>query len=166
MSIPAAGFGSGAAERTEEIRVPELPGPDSKHPARLASWRSIDAVARGDKQAWLDNFADDALVEDPIGKSMIDPTGEGHRGAAAIEQFWDKNIANARPMFSLQRSICCGSECANVGTLSIQFPNGVVTQLHGIFVYKVNDAGKVVSLRTYWETDQMTVYPPLEERGT
>ena len=68
--------------------MPELPGPDSKHPARLASWRSIDAVARGDKRAWLDNFADDAIVEDPIGKSMIDPTGEGHRGRAAIEQFW------------------------------------------------------------------------------
>ena len=35
----------------------ELPGADSKHPARLAAWRSADAVLRGDKQAWLDNFA-------------------------------------------------------------------------------------------------------------
>ena len=50
--------------------MPELPSPDSKHPARLASWRSADAVARGDKQAWLDNFADDAIVQDPIGKSI------------------------------------------------------------------------------------------------
>lgn len=75
----------------------ELPGPDSKHPARLASWKSADAVARGDKQAWLDNFADDAIVEDPIGKSMIDPTGEGFRGKEKIDQFWEKNIANMRP---------------------------------------------------------------------
>ena len=50
--------------------MPMLPGPDSTHPAQLASWRSMDAVARGDKQAWLDNFTDDAIVEDPVGKSM------------------------------------------------------------------------------------------------
>lgn len=145
--------------------MPELPGPDSAHPARRASWVSMDAVARGDKRAWLENFADDALVEDPVGKSMIDPTGRGHRGRAAIEQFWDKNIANARPMFSLQSSICCGDECANVGSLSIQFPNGVVTQIYGVFVYRVDSAGKVVSLRTYWEAADMKVYPPFEERG-
>ena len=145
--------------------MPELPGPDSKHPARLAAWRSMDAVARGDKQAWLDNFADDASVEDPVGKSMIDPTGQGHRGKAAIERFWDKNIANARPMFSLQSSICAGNECANVGTLMIQFPNGLVTKLYGVFVYRVNDAGKVASLRTYWEPEPMQVHPPFAERG-
>jgi steroid delta-isomerase len=145
--------------------MPELPSPDAKHPARLAAWRSIDAVARGDKQAWLDNFADDARVEDPVGKSMIDPTGEGHRGKAAIEQFWEKNIAPCRPMFSLQQSICAGDECANVGTLTIQFGNGMVTQIHGVFVYRVNDAGKVASLRTYWEAADMQVFPPFEERG-
>ena len=144
----------------------QLPSPDSEHPAQRAAWRSMDAVARGDKQAWLDNFADDALVEDPIGKSMLDPTGEGHRGKAAIEQFWDKNIAVARPMFSLQHSICVGDECANVGTLSTQFENGMVTSLFGIFVYRVDDDGKVVSLRTYWRTDAMTVHPPFAERGT
>jgi ketosteroid isomerase-like protein len=144
----------------------ELPNPDSQHPARRAAWRSIDAVARGDKQAWLDNFADDAIVEDPIGESMIDPTGEGHRGKAAIEKFWDANIANARPMFSIQSSICCGNECANVATLTVQFPNGLVTQLYGVFVYRVNDDGKVKSLRTYWEIEDMQVYPPFEERGT
>jgi ketosteroid isomerase-like protein len=145
--------------------MPELPGPDSKHPARLAAWRSMDAVARGDKKAWLDNFADDAVVEDPIGKSMIDPTGEGHRGKTAIESFWDKNIANARPMFCLQSSIACGDECANVGTLMIQFPNGLVTKLYGIFVYRVREDGKVASLRTYWETGDMEVHPPFAERG-
>ena len=143
----------------------ELPGPDSKHPARLASWKSADAVARGDKQAWLDNFADDAIVEDPIGKSMIDPTGEGFRGKEKIDQFWEKNIANMRPMFSLQHSICAGNECANVGTLAIQFPNGLITQLFGVFVYCVNREGKVISLRTYWEAEDMKIYPPIAERG-
>ena len=145
--------------------MPELPSSESKHPARRASWASMDAVARGDKQAWLNGFADDAIIEDPVGKSMVDPTGEGHRGKAAIEQFWDKNIANARPMFCLQSSICAGDECANVGTLMIQFPNGMVTKLYGVFIYRVDSDGKVASLRTYWETEEMQLHPPFEERG-
>ena len=143
----------------------QLPSPDSEQLAQAASWRSMDAVVRGDKQAWLENFADDAIVEDPVGPSLVDPTGEGHHGKAAIEQFWDKNIANARPMFSLQSSLCCGNECANIGTLTIQFPNGLVTQLYGVFIYRVNEAGKVISLRTYWEGDGMKIFPPFDERG-
>ncbi|MFT5695407.1 MAG: steroid delta-isomerase [Myxococcota bacterium] len=144
----------------------ELPSADAKHPARLAAWRSIDAVARGDKQAWLDNFAADAIVEDPIGKSMIDPSGEGFRGKEEIEKFWEKNIANMRPMFSLQHSICSGNECANIGTLTIQFPNGLISQLFGVYTYRVNGEGKVVALRTYWEAEDLKMYPPLEGRGT
>ena len=142
----------------------ELPNPESKHPARLASWRSIDAVARGDKQAWLDNFADDAVVEDPIGKSFLDPEGLGQRGKEAIAGFWDKNIAAGRPVFELQHSIVVGNECANVGTLMTQFENGAISKLFGIFIYRVNEAGKVISLRTYWEFDQMTMVPPFSER--
>ena len=142
----------------------ELPNADSQHPASLAAWRSMDAVARGDKQAWLDNFAENGVIEDPVGPSHLDPEGKGHHGKAAIEEFWDKNIANGRPMFSLSESFGCGNECANVGTLTIQFPNGVISQLRGVFTYRVNDEGKVVALRTYWETTAMSMYPPFDER--
>jgi len=142
----------------------ELPAPDSKHPARRAAWRSADAVARGDRQAWLDNFADDAIVEDPVGASYLDPEGRGHRGRAAIEKFWDANIANGRPMFSLTASYACGDECANVGSLTIQFPNGAIALLNGVFVYRVNAEGKVTALRTFWEGPDMKLYPPYEER--
>ena len=61
----------------------------TEHPARLAAKRSMEAVHKKDKQAWLDNFADDAVVEDPIGVSALDPTGKGQRGKEAIERFWD-----------------------------------------------------------------------------
>ncbi|MCP3983521.1 MAG: nuclear transport factor 2 family protein [bacterium] len=144
--------------------MPELPSPDSAHPARLAAWHSIDAVARGDRQAWLDGFADDALLEDPIGKSMLDPEGKGHRGKQAIAAFWDKNIAAVRPIFSLQHSLVSGNECANVGTLMTQFENGAVSKIFGVFVYRVNDQGKVTSLRTYWEMGDMEMVPAFSER--
>jgi steroid delta-isomerase len=143
----------------------ELPGPDSKHPARLAAWRSADAVARGDRQAWLDNFADDAVVEDPVGPSYLDPEGSGHRGKEAIGKFWDAYIANARPMFSLVSSYACGNECANVGSLSTQMENGAVGIINGVFVYRVDEAGRVAALRTYWEVENMKLYPPFADRG-
>jgi ketosteroid isomerase-like protein len=120
----------------------ELPGPGSKHPARLASWRSIDAVARGDKRAWVENFADDAVVEDPIAK------------------FWDDHIAGRRAMFSLQHSLVAGNECANVGTLAIQAPDGSLFQLFGVYTYRVNDAGRVIALRSYWEAADARAYGP------
>ncbi|MEZ5373320.1 MAG: hypothetical protein R2704_11400 [Microthrixaceae bacterium] len=54
--------------------------PSAEHPARAASQASMAAVTAGDRSAWLALFADDAVVEDPIGPSMFDPDGVGHRG--------------------------------------------------------------------------------------
>ncbi len=69
-------------------------------------------------------------------------------------------------MFCMQSSICCGKECANIGTLTIQFANGMITQLYGMFKYTVDDGGRVTALRTFWETDDMSIHPPFDQRGT
>ncbi|MEE8164644.1 MAG: nuclear transport factor 2 family protein, partial [Myxococcota bacterium] len=41
----------------------------------------------GDGEAWLDLFADDAIVQDPYGPSPMDPDGKGHVGKQAIAKF-------------------------------------------------------------------------------
>jgi hypothetical protein len=122
-----------------------------EHPARLASQRSMQAVHAKDKQAWVDNFADDGVVEDPVGPSMFDPDGKGHRGKAAIAAFWDKLIGPNRVFFDVRESYACGSECANVGSVNTVLPNGAVLIVNGVFTYRVNEAGKVAALRAYWE---------------
>ena len=76
----------------------------AQHPARLASQRSMDAVHARDKDAWVANFADDGVVEDPIGPSIFDPEGKGHRGRAAIAAFWDKLIGPNRVFFDVRES--------------------------------------------------------------
>ncbi|HEV2784424.1 MAG TPA: nuclear transport factor 2 family protein [Actinophytocola sp.] len=125
------------------------------HPARAAARRSMDAVIRGAKDEWLALFADDAVVEDPVGPSMFDATGAGHRGKAAISAFWDKAIALAeRFEFDIVDSFAAGSEVANVGTISAFLPGGVRIDTEGVFVYRVNDAGLITSLRAFWETDR------------
>ena len=38
-------------------------------------------------------WAEDAVVEDPVGPSFFDPEGKGHHGIAGISAFWDIAIA-------------------------------------------------------------------------
>jgi len=128
---------------------------DVEHPARLASKRSLAAVQAKDREAWVGLFADDAVVEDPVGVSPIDPTGKGHRGRDAIGRFWDRQIAPVTVRFEVRESYASGDECANVGTITIGMPNGMRSRVDGVFVYRVNDAGKLVSMRAFWEFDRM-----------
>jgi steroid Delta-isomerase len=125
------------------------------HPARVAARRSMDAVTRGAKDEWLALFAEDAVVEDPVGVSMFDPDGTGHHGRAAISAFWDKAIALAeRFEFDIIDSFAAGDEVANVGTISAFLPGGIRIDTEGVFVYRVDEAGLIRSLRAFWETDR------------
>src|SRR6188768_1783356 len=62
--------------------------PNDDHPARAASQRSYSAVAKGDLAEWLTVYAEDAVLEDPVGPSMFDPEGKGHHGHEGIAAFW------------------------------------------------------------------------------
>jgi ketosteroid isomerase-like protein len=125
------------------------------HPARLASQRSVAAVQAKDKQAWLDLWSEDGWVEDPVGVSFIDPTGDGWHGPERRAEFWDRNIGTTDSIrFELHDSFAAGNEVANVATITIT-AMGTVSKCEGVFVYRVDDAGKLVSLRAFWETDRM-----------
>jgi ketosteroid isomerase-like protein len=129
----------------------------TEHPARAASQRSMEIVqgkGAGAKERWLALFADDAIIEDPIGKSPLDPEGNGHRGKAAVAAFWDMAIAQVAITFDIERSYACGNEVANVGTIT-SVTGGMTVVVPGVFTYRVNDAGQIVALRAYWEFDKV-----------
>jgi steroid delta-isomerase len=122
--------------------------------AQLAAGRSMDAVRRKDREAWLNNFADDACVEDPVGVSPLDPTGMGQRGKEAIGVFWDTMIAPGRIEFAMRESWPAGDKAvANVGSIFNEMPGGTKIEAKGVYVYHVNDEGKVIHLRAYWDYD-------------
>ncbi|MBV8965429.1 MAG: nuclear transport factor 2 family protein [Mycobacteriaceae bacterium] len=106
-----------------------------------------------DKEAWLALFADDAIVEDPVGPSHFDPEGKGHRGRGEISAFWDKAIAPNGLEFHFADTFQCGNEEANVGHIVIT-TGGYQVTAEGVFTYRVNDEGKLVALRGYWEVDR------------
>lgn len=122
-------------------------------PVHLAGQRSRAAATARDKAAWLDVFADDAIVEDPIGPSHFDPEGKGHRGKAAIAEFFDMAIAPSELEFHFHDTFVCGNEEANVGHILIT-ASGFRVKAEGVFTYRVNDAGKITALRAYWEMDR------------
>ncbi|MGV0734308.1 nuclear transport factor 2 family protein [Mycolicibacter sinensis] len=127
---------------------------NTDHPAHLAGQRSRDAVAARDKETWLSVFADDAIVEDPIGPSPFDPEGKGHRGRDAISAFWDKAIAPTDKIeFNFVDSFACGNEQANVGSIVTTMAGHQITT-EGVFTYRVNDEGKLIALRAFWEVER------------
>jgi ketosteroid isomerase-like protein len=128
---------------------------ETEHPARTASRRSMSAVTRGAKEEWLALFAPDAVVEDPVGPSPLDPTGEGHHGKEGISAFWDKTIAQVeRFEFVIEDSFAAGDEVANIGVISAFMPGGVRVDTEGVFVYRVRPDGLVASLRAFWEVER------------
>lgn len=114
------------------------------------------AVTAGDRDAWLALFTDEALVEDPIGPSPLNPSGEGRQGKEAIGGFWDEIISSGHVTFAIRESYACGSECANVGTITTTFPDGNRAVVEGVYTYRVNEDGDLVALRAFWEYDAMT----------
>ena len=125
--------------------------------ARELARRSQAAVAAKDRSEWLGLFADDAVVQDPIGPSPLDPSGAGHRGAAAIAAFYDTVIATAEQItFEIERSYLCGDEVADVGVIRTVLPGGrQAAVVHGVFTYRGNGDGKLAALRAFWEFDAL-----------
>jgi ketosteroid isomerase-like protein len=112
------------------------------------------AVAAGDREGWLELFADDAVVEDPVGPSAFDPEGRGHRGRQAIAAFYDAVIApNESVRFTIHQSFLSGEEVANVGVITITLPGGIAVEVDGVYTYRRSPDGRIAALRAYWEPD-------------
>jgi ketosteroid isomerase-like protein len=120
------------------------------HPARELAIRSISCVEKKDREGWLALWAEDGVIEDPVGRSPLDPDGRGHRGLAAITAFWDKVIAPAELRFQIRQSFAAGDECANVGTITTRL-GGMVSRTELVMVYRARGDGKLASLRAFWE---------------
>ena len=123
----------------------------SEHPARTAAIKSMTCVQNKDREGWLSMWAEDGIIEDPVGASPLDPEGNGHQGIEKITAFWEAQIAPADLRFSIRQSYACGNECANVGTITSRMENGTVSRTELVMVYRIDDAGKVLSLRAFWE---------------
>ncbi len=121
-------------------------------PAIQAHLASIGRAQAGDREGWLALFAEDCVVHDPVGTSAHDPEGKGFHGHAGLGQFWDMMIGLANLVIVSHRRIPCGDNvCACLVTATNDL-EGLKTYTEMIVTYEVNDAGLIVSLRAYWDT--------------
>lgn len=127
---------------------------DYQTKAQELSFLSRDYAVAKDKKNWLALFDNNALVQDPIGKSPLDPEGNGHKGLAAIEQFYDTVIANGNIEFTIIESIPCGDECANYAQI-VNLIGEVKIETKMIVIYRINSNNKIESLRAFWDYQKM-----------
>jgi steroid Delta-isomerase len=129
--------------------------PFDDHPARRASRKSMELVAKREKEAWLNLYSEDAVIEDPVGPSPFDPQGAGHRGRDRMDAFWEGTIATTERLdFEITQSYVAGNEVANVGAVIAHLPGGVALKTAGVYVYRINSDGRINSLRAFWEFDR------------
>ena len=124
-------------------------------PARDAVIQSIQLSTAGDGEAWLDLFAEDAIVQDPYGPSPMNPSGEGHRGKAAIQEFCAAHIRPGGIKFQVRQAITAGDACVIVGTITTKAPDGTVAWCEIFNLYEVDDQGKITRLRSFWDFEAM-----------
>ena len=125
-----------------------------KTKAQELSFLSRDFAVAKDKESWLALFDKDALVQDPIVKSPLDPEGNGHQGIAAIETFYDTVIANGHLEFTIIESIPCADECANYAQIA-NLVGDIKIETKMIVIYRINSNNKIESLRAFWDYQKM-----------
>ena len=129
---------------------------DKQHLAVEANKNSIKYAMEGNKEAWLALYTDDALVQDPVGVSLMDPTGEGHKGKEAISAFWDNVIGKANLDIRVNKRWTSGDHrCCVAQVAHNDLGNGNLTQCDMLAIYDVNSEGKITYMAANWCFDDM-----------
>lgn len=113
------------------------------------------AVSAGDREAWLDLYDEDAVLEDPVGGSPLDPDGTGLRGRAALEGFWDLIVGPNNLEFEITGSHTGGEEATVLATVRGRYANGAEVSYEGVFIYAVGEDRKIRSVRAFWDLDEL-----------
>ncbi|MFV0495040.1 nuclear transport factor 2 family protein [Mycobacterium sp.] len=113
--------------------------------------RSPAAVSVHDRDAWVQVFATDARVEDPVGSAP-------HVGYDEIQRFYDTFIAPRDITFHRDLDIVSGSAVLRDLDLEVSMGPGVTMAIPAFLRYdlrEVDGEWKVTRLRAYWELPAM-----------
>lgn len=122
-------------------------------PAYAAARRSWAASNAGDRDAWIAGWSPEGCIEDPVGPSMFDPEGIGHRGTERLLEFWEKAVATPDHIeFRFDRGIAAGDELLCTGTMRTHMGENIM-EIDIAVNYRVDSNGRLVALRAFWEQD-------------
>jgi steroid Delta-isomerase len=103
------------------------------------------AETAGDKQTWVNLFADDIVIEDPVGSGAI------YRGIAEVSgTFWSA-AQRAKPQVQLtDEVIVCGNEAVAMLAAEIDLDGARVKIAPIVAIFSFDAAGKVSQLRSFF----------------
>lgn len=111
---------------------------------------SLALVKAGRRDDWVALWSDDAVIEDPVGPSALDPEGKGHRGPAAIGAFYDMGIAGIERFdYTIERMCMCGHEAAVLVKFDITPAGGERMEFEAMNIYVKAPDGKLAALRSF-----------------
>lgn len=110
----------------------------------------IERVDAMDVDAILELYAEDAVVEDPVGAPC-------HVGKAAIEQFYREGLTRSKMRASLQgpvraTDVGSGAMAFRVDVLDGEMPGSIDV----IDVMEFNEQGLIRSMKAYWGSCNFT----------
>ena len=108
--------------------------------------RYPELVSKGDLDAIVALYADDATIEDPIGSDL-------HRGRDGVRAFYAASVGSV-VMKRTGPVRVAGNEAATP-LVALIGPEGQQQALDIISVMRFDDDGKVTSMRAYWSMDAM-----------
>lgn len=104
----------------------------------------VAAYAKNDRDAFRDAFAEDGVIEDPVGTPA-------HEGRDACCAFWDTvHQLTERITFDVKDVIVCGSEAAMVFRIHAGSADAGMV-IDAVDIFRVDDDGKIASMRAYWD---------------
>lgn len=107
----------------------------------------VDAVTGDDVEAVLALYAEDAVVEDPVGS-------EPHVGHEGLREFYQMAVDSVEKMV-LDGNVRAREKWGACGMLA--FPKGMDLKLamETLDVMEFNDAGKITRMTAYWGDSNM-----------
>jgi len=110
----------------------------------LDSWRN------GDSQARAALFADNAVVEDPVGAPVIE-------GKTALLAFWQRTDAYPTKFEpTLENILVCGNEAMVRFSMHIDVVGVASGTLHILENFKLDKSGKIMKLRAFWDENSVS----------
>ena len=109
----------------------------------------VDAYATNNRAAFLDLWAADGVLEDPVGT----PT---HVGVEALGAFWDgaRELAD-RIVLKPESVIVAGGEAAMTFEINAHMGDAGLV-IHAVDVMNFDGDGKLTSVRAYWDMASAT----------
>ncbi|NES84102.1 MAG: ketosteroid isomerase [Moorea sp. SIO2B7] len=102
-------------------------------------------MAAMNSAGWLDIFAEDAVIYDPVGSPPKKPYEDAQQFFDLLSRFYEKMDLSQDHIF------IAGNGAAVKWTMRVVAKNGKNASTEGISVFEMNDANKIQQVSSYWD---------------